>query len=287
MDATLFNHIIPSLQQTQINPHKLYFQKRFQHAQVFLQPHELGYLKSVTSLKQMRLTLGSSMQAYKDEIASSSLIKLTISIKGQDAFNVGWLLSIFPSLEELVIDVSSAMLIAGNKRVIYPKLRKLRVEECIIHPNLLGFITTVAPNIQKLAWSLLGKSYHHMIIKKHYRDRECRQGKSPDNPVMSCWVDVSKLSHLEMFKLQINRGQQDADREYDIYGTIKVQGQTKKLVFSENYKPALEVTHNKEAEMEDLPKMSKVTVICDQIKRLEINYNIRIDKDNDDINVVL
>jgi hypothetical protein len=90
-----------------------------------------------------------------------------------------------------------------------------------------------------------------------------------------------------MFKLQINRGQQGADREYDIYGTIKVQGQTRKLVFSENYKPALEVTHNKEAEMEDLEKMSKVTVICDQIKRLKINYNIRIEKDNDDINVVL
>ncbi|KAI8880180.1 hypothetical protein K501DRAFT_275839 [Backusella circina FSU 941] len=218
------------------------FQKRLDNGdtQVFLPPHQLGYLKSVTCL-------------------------------------------------ELVVNLSSTMLVAGDDRVVYSRLRKLRVKECILHPNLLGFITAVAPNMQELARSLLGKSYHDIFIKKHYRHRKDRATITDDHhhtETLHDQVDVFNPSRRKRFDLQTNRGQHDVNREYDIYGTIQIQDQTRRLVFLESCKPAIAITNNKQ--VDNLEKMSKVIVLCHHIKQLKINCNICIEKDGDNkVNVIL
>ncbi|KAI8882350.1 hypothetical protein K501DRAFT_334091 [Backusella circina FSU 941] len=156
LDTTYFENIMYALDKSSINPISLeFYQNDKESFHVFNGADELAYLQQWMSLKILRVTVDSAMQAYNHDTASTSIVKLNITVKGDVACNMvdfGWFLAVFPSLEELELHFSGTVFVGVNVDIekTYPNLQTLKIECGSASPILEDILHIITPNLKSL-----------------------------------------------------------------------------------------------------------------------------------------
>ncbi|KAI8886577.1 hypothetical protein K501DRAFT_269738 [Backusella circina FSU 941] len=152
-------NVIKELVKSNINPVALHF---FKHNELRLWKlkdlEQLEYIRKMTSLKSLKMGINPKVQTHHLDFVSKTVTKLYIRFENHP-FYIDWVMSMFPSLEELWIDCppySSAIKLVNRdawKSVAektYPKLLVIKATYSPIDQNFLGFCKRVAPNVAKL-----------------------------------------------------------------------------------------------------------------------------------------
>lgn len=156
MDTAYFENIMYALEKSSVNPIRLEFYQNDQESfHVFNGADELVYLQSWTSLKELRVTVDSAMQAYNQNAASTSVVKLNMAVKGDVVCNTvdfGWFLTTFPCLEDLELHFAGTVFVGINVDIekTYPNLQTLKIECGTASPILEDVIHTIIPNLKSL-----------------------------------------------------------------------------------------------------------------------------------------
>ncbi|KAI8878817.1 hypothetical protein K501DRAFT_287693, partial [Backusella circina FSU 941] len=133
--------------------------------------NQLQIIHKITSLTSLDILISSAMQKYNPNFISTNVTRLTIKCV-QGPLHLGRLLEIFPSLEILSITNSECDIEGVDPSImhspqIHSNLRVLYINQCSIHPKVMGFFKTAAPNITRMNLStvhifseLNGGAYH-------------------------------------------------------------------------------------------------------------------------------
>ncbi|KAI8875007.1 hypothetical protein K501DRAFT_280782, partial [Backusella circina FSU 941] len=272
----IFENIMDLLEKSDINPENLTFFENNHYGDVLKHSENFQYLEKLTALKTMEVALSDTLPEY-NSISSASLRKLRISIEGNSPdkkMDFARLLSLFPSLDELYIRYSGALLAGGDIRnQIHYKLRKIDLGHGSTDPHFLHFLSLIAPNLKELCYYIFGNA-----IKKSIEKERAMKPIYINLPLMESTLPHYKIDlsgfNLDLFQLWIQLGDVSLDIKCRVLFEIRVKGKVKRFIFSEGFSQ-ISVVYNNEHDC--LETMTKVTVICDRVNRIKINQAICID----------
>ncbi|KAI8878757.1 hypothetical protein K501DRAFT_277208 [Backusella circina FSU 941] len=117
---------------------------------IFHIPNQLQLLQKLTFLKSLELLLYPKLQYYIQDYASISVTKLAVDIT-TGIYSLGWILQMFPSLQELYINELCDTKIGTNAPIrIYLNLQILGISCSAEYPGLLEIVKIVVPNLHRL-----------------------------------------------------------------------------------------------------------------------------------------
>jgi hypothetical protein len=258
VNTTIFDNVMEALDQANINPIRLEFKEsREASPSVFKTSNQLGYLKKLAALRTLEVTVKSSMQKYNQDLASTFITKLVVGFAGAKSFqtiDLGWLLSLFPSLEILNIKHSDAKVKGGSDiEKTYPKLRRLSISKSPTHRNLLGYIEKVAPRLTELRWTVVGKlEYEHPRKLNPIKDVHT--------------LDLSGYQNLETFDLTLSS--KTFKKVFLFNCSISLQKENHSLICT-NFGRIKELD-----DTDCLDHMTAVNIICGNIRALKLQNTL-------------
>jgi hypothetical protein len=119
---------------------------------------QLECIRQMTTLKSLTIGIDPRVQEHCLDFVSTAIIKLYIRFENHP-FYIDWVMTMFPSLEELCVDCppySSTINLVNrdawkiDKKRIYPKLLVLKAKYSPIDQKLIPFCKLAAPNMMKL-----------------------------------------------------------------------------------------------------------------------------------------
>ncbi|KAI8876531.1 hypothetical protein K501DRAFT_308178 [Backusella circina FSU 941] len=139
---------------------------------LFKEANQLGLLQNLPSLQSLHFAVTCSLQGYGYNMASTSVTYIDIAIMGTtslDDLDIGWILTMFPSLEKMCIEYSSARLICYDDEVssLFPRLSSVKFGISVVHPELFNSLYKIAPNIKEINSSIYGTGLKRATQAKH------------------------------------------------------------------------------------------------------------------------
>jgi hypothetical protein len=269
LKVSISENLLQDISNSNVNPKTLKLQHRGRsYGNVFSEYDRIEFIQKFTQLKTFKAIMDCSMVEKYRDVALTSITTLFVQISGDlsASFNLDWILSMFPLLEELYMGYSSVGI--GGKpspgaRKTYPKLRLISIMDCGIHQGFFNYIKVAAPNLNELELSIDNRStiYYYSQDKLEYKIH----------------IDLTELN-LSRCELLLDDESLSGDHEFRC--TIKIKNRSKKVIFHQRNKalgiPSEEDDDDEEDDVNTVVNATIATIISDDIKDFKINgYSVR------------
>ncbi|KAI8890080.1 hypothetical protein K501DRAFT_328832 [Backusella circina FSU 941] len=267
LKVSITENLLEDISKSDINPKTLKLQHRGRsYGNVFFESDQIECIQNFTNLKTFKAIISYSVLANNQIFASTSVTTLFVQVSGDSSasLNLDWILSMFPSLEELYMGYSAmgitGKINSGTKRT-YPRLRFISIMDCGVHQGFFSFIKAVAPNLGELELGIDNRSAVYYYT-------------ASDNLDYKIHINLSGLN-LNRCELLLDNESLSGNHQFSC--NIKVKNSSKKVIFYQRNK-ALGIPSSDEDDddNDDMEDTTRTTVICDEIKNFTINgFSVR------------